>query len=68
MSEGASELIHEFVLARTHGLGLNKILQSIHLYPSRSEINRFVAGKWRRERFSDRAKQLLQRYQAWRLG
>jgi len=68
VSEGASELIHEFVLARTHGLGLNKILQSIHLYPSRSEINRFVAGKWRRERFSDRAKQLLQRYQAWRLG
>ena len=68
VAEGASELIHEFVLARTHGLGLNKILQSIHLYPSRSEINRFVAGKWRRERFSDRAKQLLQRYQAWRLG
>ncbi len=68
VSEGASELIHEFVLARTHGLGLNKILQSIHLYPSRSEINRFVAGKWRRERFSDRAKQLLQRYQTWRLG
>ena len=68
VAEGASELIHEFVLAKTQGLGLKKILQTVHIYPSRSEINRFVAGKWQRERISHRTKKWLQRYQAWRLG
>ena len=68
VSEHASELIAEFVLAKTHGLGLNKILQTIHIYPTRSEINRMVAGKWRRSRISARTISLLKKYQAWRLG
>ena len=68
VSEHASELIAEFVLAKTHGLGLNKILQTIHIYPTRSEINRMVAGKWRRSKISASTIGLLKRYQAWRLG
>jgi pyruvate/2-oxoglutarate dehydrogenase complex dihydrolipoamide dehydrogenase (E3) component len=68
VSAHASELIAEFVLAKTHGLGLNKILQTIHIYPTRSEINRMVAGKWRRSRISARTISLLKKYQAWRLG
>ncbi|MEM7304995.1 MAG: FAD-dependent oxidoreductase, partial [Pseudomonadota bacterium] len=68
VSEHASELITEFVLAKTHGLGLNKILQTIHIYPTRSEINRMVAGKWRRSKISARTFRWLKKYQVWRLG
>ena len=48
VGEHASELIAEFVLAKTHKLGLNKVLQTVHIYPTRGEINRMVSGKWRR--------------------
>ena len=48
VGEHTSELIAEFVLAKNNGLGLNKILKTVHIYPTRSEINRMVAGKWRR--------------------
>ena len=68
VGEHASELIAEFVLAKTNKLGLNKILQTVHIYPTRSEINRMVAGKWRREQISKRTIQLLNRFQRWRLG
>ena len=68
VGEHASELIAEFVLAKTHGLGLNKILQTIHIYPTRSEINRMVAGKWRRSKLTSRTINLLSKFQSWRLG
>ncbi len=45
-----SELINEFVLAMKHGLGLNKILGTIHIYPTLSEGNKFLAGEWRTAR------------------
>ena len=67
VGEHASELIAEFVLAKTHNLGLNKILQTVHLYPTRSEINRLAAGKWRRSRFSAKSQQILHKIQLWRL-
>ena len=67
VGEHASELMAEFVLAKTHGLGLNKILQSVHIYPTHSEINRMVAGKWRRSKLSPRTVDLLSRFQRWRL-
>ena len=68
VGEHASELITEFVLAKTHGLGLNKILQTIHIYPTRSEINRMVAGKWRRSKLTENTVNILKKYQSWRLG
>ena len=68
VGEHASELIAEFVLAKTHNLGLNKILQTVHIYPTRGEINRMVAGKWRREQISSRTMQILKKFQHWRLG
>ena len=68
VGEHASELIAEFVLAKTHGLGLNKILQTIHIYPTRGEINRMVAGKWRRSKLTTRTINLLSKFQSWRLG
>lgn len=44
----AGELLAEYVLAMKHGLGLNKILGTIHVYPTMAEANKYVAGEWRR--------------------
>lgn len=48
----AAELLSEFTLAMTHGLGLNKILSTIHIYPTMAEANKYVAGNWRRAHLS----------------
>jgi len=45
----AGELIHEFVLAMKCNLGLNKILSTIHVYPTFSEANKYVAGQWKKQ-------------------
>ena len=45
----AGELLAEYVLAMTHGLGLKKIMATIHVYPTLAEANKFAAGAWRRE-------------------
>lgn len=68
VGEHASELIAEFVLAKTNGLGLNSILKTVHIYPTKSEINRMVSGKWRRSKLTDRINNILTKYQQWRLG
>ena len=68
VGEHSSELIAEFVLAKTHNLGLNKILQTVHLYPTRGEINRLVAGQWRQKKFTAYQRKLLKLFQNWRLG
>lgn len=44
----AGDLIAEYVLAMKHNIGLNKILGTIHLYPSLAESNKYVAGNWKR--------------------
>jgi len=44
----ASELIAEYILAMRHGLGLNKILGTIHIYPTLSEANKYAAGVWKK--------------------
>ncbi len=48
VGEHASDLLAEFVLSMKHGLGLNKILGTIHTYPTWSEANKYAAGEWRR--------------------
>lgn len=44
----AGELIGEYVTAMTHGLGLNKILATIHIYPTLGEVNKFAASAWKK--------------------
>lgn len=44
----ASELIAEYVLAMRHNLGLNKVFGTIHIYPTLSEANKYVAGNWKK--------------------
>jgi pyruvate/2-oxoglutarate dehydrogenase complex dihydrolipoamide dehydrogenase (E3) component len=64
----AAELLAEFVLAMKHGLGLNKILGTIHTYPTMSEANKYVAGEWKRAHAPQRVLAWLERYHAWRRG
>ena len=61
----AAELLPEFVLAMKHGLGLNKILATIHVYPTLGESNRFLASEWRKARKPQRVLSWLERYHRW---
>jgi len=62
----AGELIAEFILAMKHGLGLNKILGTIHIYPTLNEANKFAAGEWKKARKPEGALRLAERFFAWR--
>ena len=64
----AGDLIAEFVLAMRHGLGLNKILGTIHAYPTWMEANKFAAGNWKREHAPQWALTLLEKFHRWRRG
>jgi pyruvate/2-oxoglutarate dehydrogenase complex dihydrolipoamide dehydrogenase (E3) component/uncharacterized membrane protein YdjX (TVP38/TMEM64 family) len=68
VGEGASDLLAEFVLAMKHGLGLKKILSTIHAYPTWSEANRGAAGQWRREHMPHWLLNWVAKYHAWRRG
>ncbi|GAB6043943.1 FAD-dependent oxidoreductase [Endothiovibrio diazotrophicus] len=64
----AGELIGEFVTAMRHRLGLNKILATIHPYPTWSEANKYAAGNWRRAHAPERVLRVLEGYHRWRRG
>ncbi|PIV72572.1 MAG: pyridine nucleotide-disulfide oxidoreductase, partial [Rhodocyclales bacterium CG17_big_fil_post_rev_8_21_14_2_50_68_7] len=68
VGEHAGELIAEFVLAMKHGLGLNRILATIHSYPTLAEANKYAAGEWKRAHAPQRVLRWLERYHAWRRG
>jgi pyruvate/2-oxoglutarate dehydrogenase complex dihydrolipoamide dehydrogenase (E3) component len=64
----AGELLAEFVLAMRHGIGLNKILGTIHVYPTWNEAVKFSAGQWKRAHAPTRLLRWVQRYHTWRRG
>ena len=64
----AGDLIAEYVLAMKHGLGLNKILGTIHIYPTLSEANKYAAGEWKRAHQPERLLGWTERFHAWRRG
>lgn len=66
VGEHAGDLLAEFVLAMKHGLGLNKILGTIHTYPTLSEANKYAAGEWKRAHAPQRILAWLERYHAWK--
>lgn len=68
VGEHAGDLLAEYVLAMKHGLGLNKILGTIHTYPTLSEANKFAAGEWKKARVNPRTLQLLEWFHGWRRG
>ncbi len=66
VGEHAGNLLAEFVLAMKHGLGLSKILGTIHTYPTLAEANKYVAGKWKKAHTPQRVLTWLFRYHAWK--
>lgn len=68
VGEHAGDLQTEFVLAMKHGLGLNKILGTIHTYPTMSEANKYAAGEWKRAHAPQRVLAWLERYHTWKRG
>lgn len=61
----AGDLIAEYVLAMKHGLGLNKILGTIHIYPTLAEANKFAAGEWKKAHAPQGLLKLVKRYHRW---
>ena len=64
----AGDLLAEYVLAMRHGLGLNKILGTIHTYPTLAEANKYAAGEWKRAHQPHALLKWVQRYHDWRRG
>ncbi|MBN1378548.1 MAG: dihydrolipoyl dehydrogenase [Gammaproteobacteria bacterium] len=65
VGEHAGDLIAEYILAMKHGLGLNKILGTIHIYPTLAEANKYAAGQWKRAHAPDHILSWLARYHRW---
>jgi len=68
VGERAGDLIAEFILAIKHGLGLNKVLATIHIYPTLAEANKYAAGVWKRAHVPAALLRWVERYHAWRRG
>jgi pyruvate/2-oxoglutarate dehydrogenase complex dihydrolipoamide dehydrogenase (E3) component len=68
VGEHAGDIIGEYVLAMRHGLGLNKILSTVHAYPSYIEANKFAAGRWKKANAPEWAFPWLERLHSWRRG
>ncbi|MCB1962668.1 MAG: FAD-dependent oxidoreductase [Rhodocyclaceae bacterium] len=68
VGEHAGDLIAEYVLAMKHGIGLNKILGTIHIYPTLAEANKYAAGEWKRAHAPQTLLEWVARFHAWRRG
>jgi pyruvate/2-oxoglutarate dehydrogenase complex dihydrolipoamide dehydrogenase (E3) component/uncharacterized membrane protein YdjX (TVP38/TMEM64 family) len=66
--ERAGELIVEFITAMKHGIGLNKILGTIHVYPTWAEANKYAAGAWKKARAPEALLRQVERFHAWMRG
>ncbi len=64
----AGELLAEYVLAMKHKIGLNKILGTIHSYPTMAEANKFAAGNWKRANKPEGLLNWVEKYHDWRRG
>jgi pyruvate/2-oxoglutarate dehydrogenase complex dihydrolipoamide dehydrogenase (E3) component len=64
----AGELLAEWVMAMKHGLGLNKVLGTIHVYPTLAESAKYAAGAWKRAHQPAGLLRWVERFHAWRRG
>lgn len=62
----AGDLLAEFVLAMKHGLGLNKILGTIHTYPTLAEANKYAAGEWKRAHQPHKLLEWVRKFHDWK--
>ncbi len=68
VGEQAAELIVEFIAAMKHGIGLNKILGTIHIYPTLAEANKYAAGVWKKAHAPQGLLRKVERFHAWMRG
>jgi dihydrolipoamide dehydrogenase len=68
VGEHAGELLAEFVLAMKHNIGLNKLLGTIHIYPTMAEANKYVAGVWKRNHTPKILLNCIKQFHNWRRG
>ena len=66
--EHAADLVVEFIMAMKHGIGLNKILGTIHIYPTLSEASKYAAGNWKRAHAPQGLLRWAEKFHAWRRG
>ena len=66
VGEHAGDLIAEYVSAMRHGIGLNKILSTIHIYPTLAEANKYVAGQWKQAHKPETILRWLEKFHHWR--
>ncbi len=64
----AGDIIVEYVTAMKHNLGLNKILGTIHIYPTLTETNKFVAGNWKKAHAPEKIMAFLPKFHRWQRG
>ncbi len=64
----AGDLLAEYVLAMKHGLGLNKILGTIHTYPTMSEAVKATAGEWKKAHAPEKLLTWVEKFHTWRRG
>ena len=67
VGDHAGELITEYISAMRQGFGMNRILGTIHIYPTLSEANKFAAGAWKKAHAPRFALALLKKYHRWML-
>ena len=64
----AGDIIAEYVSAMKNKVGLNKILGTIHIYPTLAEANKYAAGEWKRAHLPERLLEWVNRFHNWRRG
>ena len=68
VGEHAGDLIVEYTAAMRHGMGLNKVLATIHIYPTLSEANKYAAGEWKKAHAPEKLLRWVEKYHTWRRG
>ena len=64
----AGEMINEFSLAITNGLGISAIGKTIHPYPTQAEVIKRLADAYNRTRLTPLVKNLLSGWLKWQRG
>ena len=62
----AGDIIAEYVAAMKNGFGMNKILGTIHIYPTLAESNKYAAGNWKRNHVTEKTLAWGERINRWR--
>jgi pyruvate/2-oxoglutarate dehydrogenase complex dihydrolipoamide dehydrogenase (E3) component/uncharacterized membrane protein YdjX (TVP38/TMEM64 family) len=62
----AGDIIAEYVAAMKNGFGMNKILGTIHIYPTLAEANKYAAGNWKKNNVTEKTLAWGERINRWR--